>query len=52
MDLKFSAMKIATPNLSNFSGTADNEKLNGTVNGGGIPVSVVAGSGKINVVFD
>jgi len=52
MNLKFSARKISTPNLVNFSGTADNEQLNGSINGGGIPVSVDAGSGKIEVVFD
>ena len=52
MNLKFTGMEISTPNLENFSGTATNEELKGTVNDGGIPVTVDAGSGKINVVFN
>ena len=52
MNLRFTGMKISTPDLENFSGTATNEELKGTVNGGGIPVTVDAGSGKINVVFN
>lgn len=52
MDLKLNAMKISTENLENFSGSNSTKEINGTVNGGGIPVTVDAGSGKINVVFD
>jgi len=52
MNLRFTGKKISTPNLENFSGTGTNEELNGTVNGGGIPVTIDAGSGKINVVFN
>jgi len=52
MDLKLNAMKISTQNLENFNGTNSKDEINGTVNGGGIPVTVDAGSGKIDVVFD
>ena len=52
MNLKFTGMKISIPKLENFSGTGSNEELKGTINGGGIPVTVDAGSGKRNVVFN
>lgn len=52
MDLKLNASKISSQNLQNFSGTNSSKEINGTVNGGGIPVIVDAGSGKIEVVFD
>jgi DUF4097 and DUF4098 domain-containing protein YvlB len=52
VDLNLSAMKISTQTLENFSGTNSNDKIKGTVNGGGVPVTVDAGSGKINVVFN
>lgn len=52
MNLKLNAMKISTANLANFSGSNSTKEMNGTVNGGGIPVTVDAGSGKINVVFE
>ena len=52
IDLKLSAMKISTGTLENFNGTNSNEEIKGTVNGGGIPVTVEAGSGKIDLVFN
>jgi hypothetical protein len=52
MDLKLNASKISTQNLQNFSGTNKTEEINGTVNGGGIPVTVDAGSGRISLIFD
>ena len=52
IDLKLSAMKISTGSLENFTGTNSTGEIKGTVNGGGIPVTVDAGSGKINVVFN
>ena len=52
VDLKLYAMKISTGSLENFSGSNSDEEINGTVNGGGIPVTVDAGSGKINLVFN
>lgn len=52
MDLKLNASKISTKGIENFKGTTDKIEMNGTVNGGGIPVTVDAGSGKINMVFE
>ena len=52
MDLKLSAQKISTQNLQNFSGNNSKGQINGTVNGGGIPVTVDAGGGDLDVVFD
>ncbi len=52
VDLKLSASKISTPNLQNFSGSGTNEEMQGTINGGGVPVTVHAGSGKINLEFN
>lgn len=52
MDLKFGAMKISTENLQNFSGTNSENEIKGSVNGGGIPITVDAGAGNLHVVFD
>jgi hypothetical protein len=52
LDLKLNARQISTENLENFSGSNSKEQITGTMNGGGIPVTVDAGSGKIDVVFD
>lgn len=52
IDLKLSANRISTETLENFKGTNSKEEIEGTVSGGGIPVSVDAGSGKINLVFN
>ncbi len=51
MNLKLSAMKISTVTLENFNGSNSKDEITGTVDGGGIPVTVEAGSGKINVAF-
>jgi hypothetical protein len=50
-DLDFHADKINTGTLENFSGKSGDEELVGKINGGGIPVTVKAGSGKINIDF-
>jgi hypothetical protein len=52
LDLKLNARKISTQNLQNFSGTNSSEEIDGTVNGGGIPVTVDSNGGQINVVFE
>ncbi len=48
LDLKLTASKIKTNQLNNFSGSMEEEEINGKLNGGGIPVTVKGGSGKIN----
>jgi hypothetical protein len=49
LDLDLSASKIKTGQLSNFSGKVDEEEVNGKLNGGGVPVRIDAGSGKISL---
>jgi hypothetical protein len=51
IDLKLKAGKIKTSTLSNFSGDVEDDRIDGKLNGGGVPVKVKAGSGKINLVL-
>jgi hypothetical protein len=43
--------RIKTEGLSNFSGSLEKESINGTVNGGGIPVDIHAGSGGVTLAL-
>ncbi len=52
VDLKLSAMKISTGTMENFKGNSSKDEVDGALNGGGIPVTVDAGSGKINLEFN
>ena len=52
VDLKLSAMKISTGNMENFKGNLGKDEVDGALNGGGIPVTIEAGSGKINLEFN
>jgi hypothetical protein len=52
VDLDLSGMKVNVPNLGNFSGSASNSELKGSVNGGGIPVTARASAGKVNLSFN
>lgn len=49
LDLKLYANKIHTDALKNFTGKADDDEISGTVNGGGVPITVKASSGHLNV---
>jgi len=51
LDLRLNAEKIKTDPLTNFSGSVEENKLHGKLNGGGVPVTVDAGSGRINLTF-
>lgn len=51
MDLKVSGSKVKTGNLSNFKGSVEDDEIEGKLNGGGIPVSIRAGSGRVNLVI-
>jgi len=51
LDLKVKGSKIKTSNLSNFSGSVEDEKLDGKLNGGGIPVTITANSGRVSLVL-
>ncbi len=52
VDLKLYGDKIKTDALNNFSGKSDDDEISGTLNGGGIPVIVKSGSGRINLSFN
>jgi len=49
VDLDLSADKIKTGQLDKFDGKFTEDEVNGKLNGGGIPVKVDAGSGKIHL---
>ncbi len=53
MNLDLRADKIRTESgvLNNFSGAAEEHKIKGTVNGGGVPVDVHASSGRITLAL-
>lgn len=49
IDLKLSGQRISTPALSNFNGSMDKNEVEGKMNGGGIPVTVKAEGGRVNL---
>lgn len=50
-NLDLSADKIKTDNLTNFSGKAGDDEIEGTINGGGTKVDVDANGGKLVLTF-
>ena len=51
MDLRLSGGKIKTEKLNNFSGSIEEDEIRGKLNGGGVPVTVDAGSGRVSLVL-
>lgn len=51
VDLDLSGDRIKTDHLENFNGKIDDEQVNGKLNGGGVPVRVNAGSGRISLAI-
>jgi len=49
LNLNLSARKINSGSLNNFNGDTEKDRINGKLNGGGIPVDVSAGSGTISL---
>ncbi|MGN6494387.1 MAG: DUF4097 family beta strand repeat-containing protein [Agriterribacter sp.] len=49
LNLDLHANKINVDKLDNFSGSKDDDSISGTLNGGGVPVNVRAGSGRISL---
>ena len=43
--------RIKTEGLSNFSGSMEKQSINGTINGGGAPVDIHAGSGGVTLAL-
>lgn len=52
LNLDLSARKISTGTLNNFNGKTHDDEVYGKINGGGVPVEVKAGSGKINLSWE
>jgi hypothetical protein len=44
--------QIKTDGLKNFSGSIEKQSINGTVNGGGIPIDIHAGSGGVTLALN
>lgn len=49
LDLDLKGSKISTGTLSNFSGSVDDDYINGKLNGGGVPVKIRANSGRVRL---
>lgn len=49
VDLKLRGGKIKTTSFNNFSGSVEDDRIDGKLNGGGSSVKVSAGSGRINL---
>lgn len=51
LDLQISADRIRVSSLTNFKGESDEKHIDGTLNGGGIPVKVHNSSGDVELTF-
>lgn len=51
LDLKLQAQKVSVSTLNNFSGRKEDDEISGTLNGGGVPVTMRTGSGRIRLDF-
>ncbi|HTB24988.1 MAG TPA: hypothetical protein VK711_06435 [Puia sp.] len=51
LDLDIHGDRIKTEGLNNFSGSLEKQSITGTVNGGGIPVDINAGSGGVTLAI-
>ena len=51
VDLDLSGGRIKTAQLGNFDGKVEDDKLEGKLNGGGVPVRVRSSSGRISLAF-
>ncbi|HVS96264.1 MAG TPA: DUF4097 family beta strand repeat-containing protein [Puia sp.] len=51
IDLRVSGDRVHTTTMSNFRGDVDEHHINGTLNGGGIPVKVDGGGGQVHLSF-
>jgi DUF4097 and DUF4098 domain-containing protein YvlB len=52
MDLRISGERVHSTTLDNFRGTFDEHHIDGTLNGGGIPVRVDGNSGEVHLSFN
>ena len=49
LDLDLDANRVRVPEIKNFSGRIEKDRVKGSVNGGGIPVTMDANSGGIHI---
>lgn len=49
MDLDIRADKVKVDVLKNFSGKMEDDQINGRLNGGGVPVTIRGGSGRVSL---
>jgi len=52
LDLSLRGDKIKVTPMNNFSGSTDDDRIDGKLNGGGVPVDVRAGSGRVSIVLE
>jgi hypothetical protein len=51
LDLDIHGDRIKTEGLNNFSGSMEKQSINGTINGGGTPIDIHAGSGDVTLAL-
>jgi len=51
LNLQITADRVKSTTLSNFSGRMDEKHIDGTLNGGGIPVKIDSNSGDVTLTF-
>jgi len=49
VDLRLSGQKVSAPSLNNFNGRKEDNEIEGKLNGGGVPVTVRAGGGRVSL---
>ena len=49
IDLKLSGQRVSAPALANFNGSMKDNQVEGKLNGGGVPVTVRAGGGRVSL---
>ncbi|GAB3505649.1 DUF4097 family beta strand repeat-containing protein [Emticicia fontis] len=49
LDLDLDGNRVRVPEIKNFSGRIEKDRVKGSVNGGGIPVTMDANSGSVNI---
>lgn len=51
LDLRLHAERVNVNSMNNFKGQTDEHHVDGTINGGGIPIKIDGSGGRINVDF-
>jgi hypothetical protein len=49
VDLRLSGERVNAPGLTNFDGNLEKDEVRGKLNGGGVPVTVSAGNGRVSL---